>query len=609
MRKMKRLLCATLVLSALLSLAACGNAGTASSAATSAPAASAEQVAFNPYNSGGFNIPGLTFQPQRPDTQGVRHEPTEVFKNVYFIGDSWINCLLYVTDQGNIIMWDALEYASDYEDILKPDMEKLGLDPAKIKTILLSHGHFDHIGMSGLLEQTNGAQVYICQDDEALMLSNGKADGKYADGSTPLPKNYKFMKDGDTYTLDNVTFTLMHTPGHTAGSMSFFVPVTAFDGTQHILTCWGGTSAPKDEAGIKTYMASIEKYRAAIKEKHADCFLSMHPFVDYSSDKVETVRTTGSSDALIRTPEQMDFFCWSLEVYTQTKGQLAANGVTDFREEGYGPTALNIPYMIYMPDGTNGALYLEDEIAAEIFQDVYFIGTGNVGTTIYDTSDGLVMVDTMNSEDDFKNIIAPNMEKLGLDPADITTVFVTHGHGDHYGSAAYIRETYGAKIYMKKLDIETANVSAKKAQEAGREPAVLPEIDVDLVEGSYTVGKFTFDWYYTPGHTIGCMSYLTKVADFAGKDHTLCCWGGTGLNNDKALMEKYCASVESFRDTCVAKGADVELSIHPFVDYSTENIRAVQSSGSSDALVRGVENVRYFFTCISLTAQDRLASL
>ncbi|GEM_PF-677032 len=555
------------------------------------------------YNNGGFNVPGLTFQPSRPDTIGTRFAPTEVFKNVYFIGDTWVCCMLYVTDNGDIIMWDALEYNVDYEDILLPDMQQFGLDPSRITTVFLSHGHFDHIGLSGMIEEMNQAQVYICKDDEELMLSNAK---KYEESGTPLPKNYKFYGDGDVITVNNVTFTFMHTPGHTAGSMSFFVPVEDFEGNMHTLCCWGGTSAPRDADGTKTYLASIEKFKEYVDANHVDAFLSMHPFVDYSTNNVAMVRETHSSDALIKTPEQMDFFLQGLSVYTASKGKLAQMGITEFTHDGFGSKVLAFPYTVYIPEeeNGNGAFYLNQNFKAEIFDDVYFIGNGTNATLIFDTGEGLVLVDAMTGTADFTDIVAPAMAEFDLDPANIKAVLVTTGKADKYGFAQYLKDTYGAQIYMNELDLDTAKNDYPSALAAGKFTAI-PEIDTDLVEGDYTFGNFTFRFMHTPGHTPGTMSFLVDVA-IKGKAHTAALFGGSTFNYEKAALQQYVDSTARFLEAAKEAGADAVLATHPYMDYSVDKVLDLLNGNAEAFILTGKNDVAFYLSCINLTAAYKL---
>lgn len=551
------------------------------------------------YTAQGFNIPGLTFQPVMPDTNGVRFQPTEVFKNVYFIGDSWICAMLYDTGDG-IIMWDSLESTDDMINILEPDMKKLGLDPADIKIVFVSHGHGDHYGGAKYLQDTYGAKVYLHEDDVDTMKGPGPG------GPLPIPvidfyyNTYVDANNGsvtlDKVTLGDVTFTFMHTPGHTPGSVSFFVRVTAFDGTQHTLTGWGGTSAPRDNKTgmIDAYMNSARNYRAYIKDNGVDSFLSMHPFVDYSTDNVAAVYESGSSDALIRTTEEMDLFCWSLLIYPQQKG----NAIKAFENiiPGYDPSVLNWPFVAYIPEETlgNGALdlsiYQNRVIKAEIFNNVYLVGTGFNTCLIFDTAEGIVIVDAMTSAVDFTQIVLPAMTGFGLKPENIKAVMLTHGHADKTGFASYLQTTYGAKIYMNQLDAGLASGLS---------------VDVNLVEDDYTFGNFIFDWMHTPGHTPGTMSFLVNVA-VGNIPHTAALWGGTTFVHEEAALTAYADSIDKFLDFSMVNDADAIISTTPYFDFSVNKVLALEAGNLNAFILGGDNTAEFMLTSVKVTAHDKL---
>src|ERR1044071_541973 len=70
---------------------------------------------------------------------------------------------------------------------------------------------------------------------------------------------------------------------------------------------------------------------------------------------------------------------------------------------------------------------------SQLFDNLYYVGKTDVGAWILKTSDGLVLFDTLNNPEEASNIIEPGMRKLGLDPAQVKLVVLTHSHNDHTG--------------------------------------------------------------------------------------------------------------------------------------------------------------------------------
>jgi metallo-beta-lactamase class B len=69
--------------------------------------------------------------------------PFKVFDNVYYVGICWVSAWLLKTSDGLVLIDTLYE---PYTDRLLENIKKLGFDPADIKLILVTHGHFDHAG-------------------------------------------------------------------------------------------------------------------------------------------------------------------------------------------------------------------------------------------------------------------------------------------------------------------------------------------------------------------------------------------------------------------------------------------------------------------------------
>ena len=89
-----------------------------------------------------------------------------------------------------------------------------------------------------------------------------------------------------------------------------------------------------------------------------------------------------------------------------------------------------------------------------LFDNFYWIGNTGIGAWLITSNDGYILFDTMNSEDDAKNIIIPAMKKLNLDPMKIKYLVFGHHHFDHTGGGEYIQRMTGAKAVMHRDDWE-----------------------------------------------------------------------------------------------------------------------------------------------------------
>ena len=263
--------------------------------------------------------------------------------------------------------------------------------------------------------------------------------------------------------------------------------------------------------------------------------------------------------------------------------------------------------------GDFGTIDKTVELNVQCFDNLYFIGTTNVGCFVIETSEGLMMIDAMNGEEDFINIVEPAMRANGLDSADIEILLITHGHGDHVGFSKYVQDTYGAKVYLSEIDEQLAKDSYEAAVNGnGRTPVPVPRVDVYLTDGmTVTLGDETVTGIWTPGHTDGCFSFLVPVMD-NGEEHLLCNWGGTGLNSDVRMMQDYVNSASKFAKVCREAGADIVLSMHPFCDYSLsrmELVEAARASGAANPMIQGEEVVQTFLYGVRQAAAGQLVLL
>jgi len=154
------------------------------------------------------------------------------------------------------------------------------------------------------------------------------------------------------------------------------------------------------------------------------------------------------------------------------------------------------------------------------FDNLYYIGGIPVGLWLIKSNDGIIMLDALHDEAEAQNYVVPAMIKLGLDPASVKLIVISHSHGEHYGGAKYFYDHYKTKVVASAIDREEMMKNADKTP--------IPPIEVITDGQKFTVGDMSVQTFITPGHTLGTVSSLFSIKD-KGITKYMTMLGGTRL--------------------------------------------------------------------------------
>lgn len=247
-------------------------------------------------------------------------EPFRLWGNLYFAGSMPASVHLVDTGDG-LLMLDCGYQESLY--LVLENIRKLGLDPADIKDILITHGHIDHCGAAMALKQLYGCRLLIGAEDETYVNGTRKENLTYATelGLPFIPFSPDvLLRDGDVITRGNTAVRCVATPGHTAGAMSFFFDVT--DGTRTYRAGLHGGM------GINTLSRSyLNKYglpyslrtdfvnaMQRLSRERVDIFLGNHAEHNHTPEKAEAIKR-GQTDAFVVPDEWTPYALWCIENY------------------------------------------------------------------------------------------------------------------------------------------------------------------------------------------------------------------------------------------------------------------------------------------------------
>ena len=163
-----------------------------------------------------------------------------MFVKMWPVGMLLTNC--YVVGQVETREAIVIDPGTDRETEVKKILKEIEFNSLKIKYIVNTHGHPDHIGGNKIFREATNAPILIHEYDASLL------KGPFAD---------RMLHDGDSVQVGGIVLRVLHTPGHSRGSISLVGNNVVFTGD----TLFAGSIGRYDLPG-----GSVDEIKKSLKK-------------------------------------------------------------------------------------------------------------------------------------------------------------------------------------------------------------------------------------------------------------------------------------------------------------------------------------------------------
>ena len=230
----------------------------------------------------------LTPETTIADDPVLKRRPMTLFKGVHLLGGLNPSVAYVVeTSEGLVLVDSGLE--ANCQSLMQ-QMKYLQLNPGRLKKILLTHAHGDHVLGAMYLQRLTGARIYAGRADSDILRAGGPPEALFSTYDMPGIETHPTevdveLKGGETIQSGDVRFEVIGTPGHTPGSLCFLLEhdgrriLFSGDTIQSItgdLGTYAAYLAPRYRSSARDYLASLKQLREMAPP---DILLPGHPQV------------------------------------------------------------------------------------------------------------------------------------------------------------------------------------------------------------------------------------------------------------------------------------------------------------------------------------------
>ncbi|MFR8506774.1 MAG: MBL fold metallo-hydrolase [Peptoniphilus sp.] len=159
------------------------------------------------------------------------------------VGELQENCFILFDENKDAFVVDP---GGSSENII----EAIDKNELNIKYILLTHGHFDHVGAVAALVKKFKAPVYMSKDDRAFLESPKEVRASSFGMQIEAADVDVFVKEGDEIPFSEGTIKVIETPGHTLGSVCYLFENYLFAGDTLFNGSIGRTDFPESDHSL-----------------------------------------------------------------------------------------------------------------------------------------------------------------------------------------------------------------------------------------------------------------------------------------------------------------------------------------------------------------------
>lgn len=121
---------------------------------------------------------------------------------------------------------------------------ELAKSELKVKYLINTHGHFDHVGANKRMKDVTQAQLAIHPHDENMLNELSMSAAMFGMAAENSPEPDVLLNDGDEISFGNITLTVIHTPGHSMGGICLYTKGHLFAGDTLFAGSIGRTDLP-----------------------------------------------------------------------------------------------------------------------------------------------------------------------------------------------------------------------------------------------------------------------------------------------------------------------------------------------------------------------------